>query len=75
MPSGHKFLIFLICLGPRTETSTRVNGSDDNEGVSGLKVLGVRELTYKMAFLALHVVPCNAKVMSFSCPRWSFNIG
>lgn len=47
--------------GPRAETSTRVNGSDDNEGVSGLKVLGVRELTYKMAFLALHVVPCNAK--------------
>jgi len=39
-----------------------VNGSDDNEGVSGLKVLGVRELTYKMAFLAYHVAPCNAKV-------------
>lgn len=51
-----------MTIGPRAETSTRVNGSDDNEGVSGLKVLGVRELTYKMAFLALHVVPCNAKV-------------
>jgi hypothetical protein len=45
-----------------------VNGSDDNEGVSGLKALGVRELTYKMAFLAFHVSPCNAKVcFAFAC--------
>lgn len=47
----------------RAETSARVNGSDDKEGVSGLKALGVRELTYKMAFLAYHVTPCNAKVI------------
>jgi DNA replication licensing factor MCM6 len=47
--------------GTRSETSARVNGSDDNEGVSGLKALGVRDLTYRMAFLAYHVQPCNAK--------------
>ena len=60
------FLIFVLCKkGTRAETSTRVNGSDDNEGVGGLKALGVRELTYKMAFLAFHVSPCNAKVTLF----------
>ncbi len=48
--------------GSRTETSARVNGSDENEGVGGLKALGVRELSYKMAFLAFHVAPCNSKV-------------
>jgi DNA replication licensing factor MCM6 len=47
--------------GARAETSARVNGNDDNEGVGGLKALGVRDLTYKMAFLAFHVEPCNAK--------------
>jgi DNA replication licensing factor MCM6 len=51
----------LATVGTRAETSARVNGSDDNEGVSGLKALGVRDLTYKMAFLAFHVQPCNAK--------------
>ena len=52
----------LSSIGTRAETSSRVNGSDDNEGVGGLKALGVRDLTYKMAFLAFHVAPCNAKV-------------
>lgn len=47
--------------GARAETSSRVTGNDDNEGVGGLKALGVRDLTYKMAFLAFHVQPCNAK--------------
>ncbi|RNA20086.1 zygotic DNA replication licensing factor mcm6-B-like [Brachionus plicatilis] len=51
----------LSSLGPRAETSARVNGSNDNEGISGLRALGVRELSYKMAFLAYHVAPCNAK--------------
>ncbi|CAF0897763.1 unnamed protein product [Brachionus calyciflorus] len=51
----------LSSVGPRSETSARVNGSDDNEGVRGLKALGVKELSYKMAFLAYHVAPCNAK--------------
>lgn len=56
------FKLKLLNQATRAETSARVNGSDDNEGVSGLKALGIRELTYKMAFLAFHVVPCNAKV-------------
>lgn len=51
----------LATTGVRAETSSRVKGNDDNEGVSGLKALGVRELTYKMAFLAYHVAPCNSK--------------
>lgn len=51
----------LASQGARAETASRVNGSDDNEGVGGLKALGVRDLTYKMAFLAFHVAPCNAK--------------
>ena len=52
--------------GTRAETSARVNGSDEQEGVGGLKALGVRELTYRMAFLAYHVQPCNAKVVNFA---------
>ena len=32
-----------------------------NEGVSGLKALGVRDLTYRMAFLACMVQPVDAK--------------
>ena len=55
----------LSSVGSRSETSARVNGSDDNEGVGGLKALGVRDLTYKMAFLAFHVSSCNTKVNSY----------
>lgn len=51
----------LASQGARAETASRVQGNDDNEGVGGLKALGVRDLTYKMAFLAFHVQPCNAK--------------
>ena len=29
---------------------------------SGLKVLGVRDLTYRLAFLACSIVPSDAKV-------------
>lgn len=53
----------LSTAGVRAETSARVNGSDENEGVSGLKALGVRELNYRLAFLAYHVAPCNSKVI------------
>ena len=35
------------------------------EGVRGLKALGVRDLTYRMAYLACTVVPSNKKVGSF----------
>lgn len=43
--------------GARAETSTRVRGGEgyDSEGVRGLKALGVRDLTYRLAFLACAV--------------------
>lgn len=35
---------------------------DDSEGVTGLKALGVRDLNYRMAFLACSITPTNPKV-------------
>lgn len=32
------------------------------EGVRGLKALGVRELSYRLAFLACNVAPTNPRV-------------
>lgn len=46
--------------GARAESSARHKG-DDSEGVSGLKALGVRDLTYRMAFLACSITPTNPK--------------
>ena len=34
----------------------------DNDGIRGLKMLGVRDLTYRLAFLACSVIP-NDKVL------------
>ena len=50
--------------GARAETSARGRGNDPNqsEGVSGLKALGVRDLSYRLAFLACSVKACNKKV-------------
>lgn len=51
--------------GTRSETSAKVSrGTDgyETEGVRGLKTLGVRDLTYKMAFLACTVTPTNSRV-------------
>ncbi|KAI0231089.1 DNA replication licensing factor MCM6 [Lamellibrachia satsuma] len=39
----------------------RKDAGGDNAGVRGLKSLGVRELTYKLAFLACTVIPCNKR--------------
>ncbi|KAM8727662.1 DNA replication licensing factor MCM6 [Acanthopagrus schlegelii] len=50
--------------GVRAETSTRVAGGPqgyDSEGVRGLKALGVRELSYRLAFLACNVAPTNPR--------------
>uniref|UniRef100_A0AAY4AK41 DNA replication licensing factor MCM6 n=1 Tax=Denticeps clupeoides TaxID=299321 RepID=A0AAY4AK41_9TELE len=49
--------------GVHTETSSRTAGTQghENEGVRGLKALGVRELSYKLAFLACHVTPTNPR--------------
>ncbi|MGH0127292.1 UNVERIFIED_CONTAM: hypothetical protein FKN15_071197 [Acipenser sinensis] len=50
--------------GSRSETSSRVAGSEgyENEGVRGLRALGVRDLSYKLAFLACYVAPTNPRV-------------
>ncbi|XP_064420055.1 DNA replication licensing factor MCM6 [Latimeria chalumnae] len=49
--------------GARAETSSRVSGTDgyETEGVRGLRALGVRDLAYKLAFLACHVAPTNPR--------------
>ena len=43
--------------GVRAETSTRMRDGEgyDRDGVRGLKALGVRDLTYRLAFLACAV--------------------
>ncbi|CAF1206985.1 unnamed protein product [Rotaria magnacalcarata] len=47
--------------GVRSESAQRTQGADDKgysaEGVRGLKALGVRDLTYHLAFLACHITP------------------
>uniref|UniRef100_A0A3B4B636 DNA helicase n=1 Tax=Periophthalmus magnuspinnatus TaxID=409849 RepID=A0A3B4B636_9GOBI len=48
----------------RAETSTRVAGGPQGfeaEGLRGLKALGVRELSYRLAFLACNVAPTNPR--------------
>ncbi|KAJ8307403.1 hypothetical protein KUTeg_015487 [Tegillarca granosa] len=49
--------------GARAETSTRVKGNEgyETEGVRGLKALGVRDLTYRLAFLACTVTSSNPR--------------
>lgn len=37
----------------------------ESEGVRGLKALGVRELSYRLAFLACNVAPTNPRVSGF----------
>lgn len=51
-------------LGARAETSTRLKGAEgyETEGVRGLKALGVRDLTYRLAFLACSVSSSNPRV-------------
>uniref|UniRef100_A0A8C5R762 DNA replication licensing factor MCM6 n=1 Tax=Leptobrachium leishanense TaxID=445787 RepID=A0A8C5R762_9ANUR len=49
--------------GVRAETSSRVGGGEgyEAEGVRGLKALGVRDLSYKLVFLACYVSPTNPR--------------
>ncbi|XP_053326804.1 DNA replication licensing factor MCM6 [Spea bombifrons] len=49
--------------GVRAETSSRVAGGEgyEAEGVRGLRALGVRDLTYKLVFLACYVSPTNPR--------------
>ncbi|KAJ8655484.1 hypothetical protein O0I10_008770 [Lichtheimia ornata] len=46
------------------DTSTRTREGMANEGVTGLKSLGVRDLTYRMSFLACMVQPANTNKSS-----------
>ncbi|XP_072435795.1 DNA replication licensing factor MCM6 [Chiloscyllium punctatum] len=49
--------------GIRAETGARVSGAEgyETEGVRGLRALGVRDLSYKLAFLACHVAQTNPR--------------
>ncbi|XP_056599654.1 MCM6 minichromosome maintenance deficient 6, like isoform X2 [Triplophysa dalaica] len=53
----------LAIAGTRAETSSRVTGKEgfDADGIQGLKALGVRELSYRLAFLANYVAPTNPR--------------
>lgn len=49
--------------GARAESGAHHKpGDSNNEGVRGLKALGVRDLHYRMAFLACSVTPTNPRV-------------
>ncbi|XP_075685344.1 DNA replication licensing factor MCM6 isoform X1 [Rhinoderma darwinii] len=49
--------------GVRAETSSRVGGVEgyEAEGVRGLRALGVRDLSYRLVFLACYVAPTNPR--------------
>ncbi|NXB79712.1 MCM6 factor, partial [Donacobius atricapilla] len=49
--------------GLRAETGSRVTGTEgyESEGIRGLRALGVRELSYKLVFLACYVAPTNPR--------------
>ena len=48
--------------GERVQVVNKVDTRNPTEGVSGLKALGVRELTYKLAFLASSVQPAESRL-------------
>lgn len=54
--------------GAKTQFSSRHKHGDEAEGVRGLKALGVRELHYRMAFLACSVQPTNPKFGGIELP-------
>ena len=46
-----------------------MNEGYESEGISGLKALGVRDLNYRMAFLACAVTSSNPRVSLLSVNR------
>lgn len=46
----------------RAEIGPKNRNNEQREGVSGLKALGVRELTYRTAFLACSVTATSSRV-------------
>lgn len=54
------------------DTTVRPKEGFGNEGVTGLKALGARDLTYKLAFLACMVQPASSRVRALSTAQeWS----
>ena len=58
------------------ETGAKVKGSQgyEMEGLRGLKALGVRDLSYKLAYLACTVTPTNARVRIVISRRQQFYV-
>ncbi|XP_066153716.1 DNA replication licensing factor Mcm6 [Euwallacea fornicatus] len=54
--------------GAKTQIASKHKHGDETEGVRGLKVLGVRDLHYRMAFLACSVQPTNPKFGGIEMP-------
>lgn len=50
----------------KAEMGSKNRNNEQREGVSGLKALGVRELTYKTSFLACSVTPTSLRVSRFN---------
>lgn len=48
--------------GTKAETGARHKAGDQGEGVRGLKALGVRELNYRLSFLACSVTATSLRV-------------
>lgn len=61
---GTAVLTPALMAGVRAETGSRVSGREgyETEGIRGLRALGVRELSYKLVFLACYVAPTNPRV-------------
>lgn len=51
--------------GAKAETSSRIvkNNINQTDGVSGLRSLGVRDLSYRLVFMASSVISTDAKVI------------
>lgn len=54
--------------GGQTQIGSRHKRPDETEGVRGLKALGVRDLHYRMAFLACSVQPTTPKFGGIEMP-------
>jgi DNA replication licensing factor MCM6 len=54
--------------GARAQINSRHKGGDEGEGMRGLKSLGVRDLHYRIAFLACSVQPTNPKFGGIELP-------
>lgn len=54
--------------GAKAQISSRHKSGDESEGIRGLKVLGVRDLHYRVAFLACSVQPTNPRFGGIEMP-------